>query len=198
MTQGKKYVNQKHLLRYTMRDQLIHGMRVSNLAVMLARELKLSEEFCHDIAIAGMLHDIGKELISNHMDETKEHLIVEEIHYVRLHPQAGCEILKKEGYPENIQQMVLYHHENVNGSGYPENLTGDKIPLGSRIIRICDVYAALTSDRPYRTAFDKQTAIRLMIEDADCFDLEIFLAFQRVLHNEEERKIELPEFEVDD
>lgn len=194
MTQGEKYVNQKHLLRYTMRDQLVHGMRVSNLAVMLARELGLSPEFCHDIAIAGMLHDVGKELISNHMDESKERLIVEEMHYVRLHPQAGCKVLEKAGYPENIREMVLYHHENMNGTGYPENLAGDRIPLGARIIRICDVYAALTSDRPYRTAFDKKTAIRLMIEDVDYFDMEIFLAFQRVLHNQEERKVELPEF----
>ena len=191
MKQGKKYVNHKHLLQYTLREQLIHGMRVSNLACTLARELGFQEDFCYDMAVAGMLHDIGKEQISNTMDE-EEHLIVEEIHYVRLHARAGAEILKELGYSRTIQETVLYHHENMNGSGYPENLAGEKIPIGARIIRICDVYAALTSTRPYREAFDKKTALQLMIEDIDYFDLRIFLAFQKMIHEDKEKEIKLP------
>lgn len=195
MRDTQHYVNQKHLLQYSLKEQLLHGMRVSNLAYLLAQKLELSPDFCYDMAVAGMLHDIGKELISDAMDAQEEHLIVEEIHYVRLHSKASYEILKARGYSQRILQTVLYHHENYDGSGYPQNLSGENIPLGARIIRVCDVYSALTTDRPYRKSFDKQTAIELMIEDIKDFDLHIFLAFQRVLHEEEERELSLPVME---
>lgn len=193
MATAKKYVNQKHLLRYSLEEQLVHGMRVSNYAYLVAKELGMDEDFCYDMAVAGMLHDIGKELVSSRLDEDAEKLIVEEIHYVRLHSQASYEILKKRGYSERIQKTVLYHHENMDGSGYPENLVGEAIPLGARIIRICDVYTALTSDRPYRKSFDRKAAMEMLIEEIKDFDVKIFLAFQRVLHQYEEPEIHLPE-----
>lgn len=197
MTTSEKYVNQKHLLQYSLREQLVHGMRVSNLACGLAKELGLPEDYCYDMAVAGMLHDIGKERVSNALDEDAERLIVEEIHYVRLHSQASYDILKQRGYSERILQTVLYHHENMDGSGYPENLSGEAIPLGARIIRVCDVYAALTSDRPYRKSFDRKTAVELMIEDIKDFDIRVFLAFQRMLHEEDEPVIHLPAEELE-
>ena len=197
MTTSEKYVNQKHLLQYSLREQLVHGMRVSNLACGLAKELGLPEDYCYDMAVAGMLHDIGKERVSNALDEDAERLIVEEIHYVRLHSQASYEILKQRGYSERILQTVLYHHENMDGSGYPENLSGEAIPLGARIIRVCDVYAALTSDRPYRKSFDRKTAVELMIEDIKDFDIKVFLAFQRMLHEENEPVLHLPAEELE-
>lgn len=197
MTTSEKYVNQKHLLQYSLREQLVHGMRVSNLACGLAKELGLPEDYCYDMAVAGMLHDIGKERVSNALDEDAERLIVEEIHYVRLHSQASYDILKQRGYSERILQTVLYHHENMDGSGYPENLSGEAIPLGARIVRVCDVYAALTSDRPYRKSFDRKTAVELMIEDIKDFDIKVFLAFQRILHEENEPVIHLPAEELE-
>ena len=197
VTTSEKYVNQKHLLQYSLREQLVHGMRVSNLACGLAKELGLPEDYCYDMAVAGMLYDIGKERVSNALDEDAERLIVEEIHYVRLHSQASYEILKQRGYSERILQTVLYHHENMDGSGYPENLSGEAIPLGARIIRVCDVYAALTSDRPYRKSFDRKTAVELMIEDIKDFDIKVFLAFQRMLHEENEPVIHLPAEELE-
>ena len=197
VTTSEKYVNQKHLLQYSLREQLVHGMRVSNLACGLAKELGLPEDYCYDMAVAGMLHDIGKERVSNALDEDAERLIVEEIHYVRLHSQASYDILKQRGYSERILQTVLYHHENMDGSGYPENLSGEAIPLGARIIRVCDVYAALTSDRPYRKSFDRKTAVELMIEDIKDFDIKVFLAFQRMLHKEDEPVIHLPAEELE-
>lgn len=186
-----KYVNQQHLLQYSLDEQLIHGMRVSNLAYRVAKELGESERFCHDIAIAGVLHDIGKEVVSENLEDMDAPLIVEEIHYVRLHAQASYEILKKKGYSPEILETVRHHHENYDGSGYPDNLAGEAIPLGARIIRVCDVYAALTSDRPYRQAFDKKTAIQLMIEEIKDFDIKVFLAFQRMIHKKEEKEITL-------
>ena len=197
VTTSEKYVNQKHLLQYSLREQLVHGMRVSNLACGLAKELGLPEDYCYDMAVAGMLHDIGKERVSNALDEDAERLIVEEIHYVRLHSQASYDILKQRGYSERILQTVLYHHENMDGSGYPENLSGEAIPLGARIIPACDVYAARTSDRPYRKSFDRKTAVELMIEDIKDFDIKVFLAFQRMLHEEDEPVIHLPAEELE-
>ncbi|MBS6734534.1 MAG: HD domain-containing protein [Clostridiales bacterium] len=185
-----------HYLQYTLKEQLVHGMQVSNLAWSVARRMGLSDDFCHQVAVAGMLHDIGKEEISGQIDENQERLVVEEMHYVRLHAAAGYEILKREGYPEEIQKMVLHHHENMDGSGYPDNLSGEKIPLGARIIRVCDVYAALLSDRPYRKGFDQDTAIQLMIEEIKNFDMKIFLTFQRVIHEENNMEIILPPIEI--
>ncbi len=84
---------------------------------------------------------------------------------------------------DSICDTVRYHHENYDGSGYPDNLAGEAIPLSSRIIRVCDVFAALTSDRPYRKKFSEEEAIALMIEEINHFDMRVFLAFLRVVHN---------------
>ena len=86
---------------------------------------------------------------------------------------------------------MRHHHENYDGSGYPDNLSGEGIPLGARIIRVCDVYAALTSDRPYRKAFESQSAVQMMIEEIKDFDVKVFLAFQRMIHKNKEKEITL-------
>ena len=196
MDKSQERMARGHYLQYTLKEQLVHGMQVSNLAWSVARRMGLSDDFCHQVAVAGMLHDIGKEEISGQIDENQERLVVEEMHYVRLHAAAGYEILKREGYSEEIQKMVLHHHENMDGSGYPDNLSGEKIPLGARIIRVCDVYAALLSDRPYRKGFDQDTAIQLMIEEIKNFDMKIFLTFQRLIHEENNMEIILPPIEI--
>jgi HD-GYP domain-containing protein (c-di-GMP phosphodiesterase class II) len=105
--------------------------------------------------------------------------------YIRLHPSIGYEILKKYNYDEILLQSVYHHHENYDGTGYPDNLKEEDIPLGGRIIRICDVYAALISDRRYRAAFNKEMAVKLMIEEVKNFDMQIFLAFLRIVNSEE-------------
>ncbi|MFQ6805111.1 MAG: HD-GYP domain-containing protein [Lachnospiraceae bacterium] len=128
MDKSQERMARGHYLQYTLKEQLVHGMQVSNLAWSVARRMGLSDDFCHQVAVAGMLHDIGKEEISGQIDENQERLVVEEMHYVRLHAAAGYEILKREGYPEEIQKMVLHHHENMDGAGYPDNLSGEKIP----------------------------------------------------------------------
>ena len=102
---------------------------------------------------------------------------------MRMHTTLGYEELKDQGYSEFVLESILYHHENYDGTGYPDNLIGDQIPIGARILRVCDVFAALTSDRPYRTAFDVATVMELMIDEIKNFDMEVFLAFQRIIHN---------------
>lgn len=164
---------------------LVHAMCVSDLAARLARELNLSEEEIREVALAGMVHDIGKLKISAYIYGRKEDTMqIEETRYIRRHAQLGEQILRAEGFSKNICDMVLYHHENYDGSGYPFNLQGEEIPLGARILRVCDVFAALISDRPYRKAFDIDTAIRLLIDEVKNFDMKVFLAFQSVIHTQ--------------
>ena len=171
------------ILDFDLSAELNHGVVVSNLAYAVAVEMGLDEEFCYQMAIAGMLHDIGKLKLTGYINgQERDPLLIEELKYVRMHSSLGYEELKDQGYSELVLQSVLYHHENYDGSGYPSNLSENSIPLGARILRVCDVYAALSSDRPYRKAFDVSTVIELMIDEIKNFDMEVFLAFQRVVH----------------
>ena len=141
------------------------------------------------MAIAGILHDIGKLKLTGYIDgQEKDPLLIEELKYVRMHSALGYEELKNQGYSDIVLESILYHHENYDGTGYPSNLSGKEIPLGARILRVCDVYAALSSDRPYRRAFDITTVIDLMIDEIKNFDMEVFLAFQRVIHEVADRQ----------
>ena len=174
------------ILEFDLSAELNHGVVVSNLAYAVAAEMGRDEAFCYQMAIAGMLHDIGKLKLTGYINgQERDPLLIEELKYVRMHSSLGYEELKEQGYSDIVLQSILYHHENYDGSGYPSNLSGDSIPLGARILRVCDVYAALSSDRPYRKAFDVSTVIELIIDEIKNFDMEVFLAFQRVVHNNE-------------
>lgn len=179
-------------------EEVNHGIRMSNLAYHVAKELGLYEDTCHELAIAGMVHDIGKLRVSGYLYGRDENTLrIEEMKYVRMHPRLGYEILMRYDFSDFIVESILYHHENMDGSGYPENLKDEQIPIGAKVLRVCDVYAALTSDRPYRKAFDKETAVELMIDEIKNFDMKVFLAFQRVIHEEElEEKWDIPDLKV--
>lgn len=166
-------------------DLIIHGICVSNLAYCISKELEFDDEFCNEMALAGFLHDIGKVKAYSYIyaeEENEDKLNIEKQRYIRMHSELGYAILSDKGFSEEILKGVLYHHENYDGSGYPNNLSGEKIPLSARIIRVCDVFAALISDRPYRKAFSPNVAVELMIDEVKNFDMEIFLAFMRVIH----------------
>ena len=177
------------ILEFDLSAELNHGVVVSNLAYAVATEMGRDEAFCYQMAIAGMLHDIGKLKLTGYINgQERDPLLIEELKYVRMHSSLGYEELKEQGYSDIVLQSILYHHENYDGSGYPSNLSGDSIPLGARILRVCDVYAALSSDRPYRKAFDVSTVIELMIDEIKNFDMEVFLAFQSVIHEVADRQ----------
>ena len=164
-------------------DAIQHGMLVSILARRLAIELGKSREFCNDMAVAGLLHDIGKMKLSRYLYWRREDALDdEEMKYVRMHPTLSYEVLRTHGYSKRILDAIYYHHENFDGSGYPKNLKEYSIPEGARILRVCDVFAALISNRPYRSAFDVDTAMDLMIEEVKNFDMKVFLAFQRMVN----------------
>ena len=175
--------NQNRILKYDLSSELRHGIAVSNLSYDVGREMGLSHEVCYELAIAGMLHDIGKLKLTGYINgQEKDPLMVEELKYVRMHSTLGYEELKGQGYSEFILQTILYHHENYDGTGYPSNLRGREIPKGARILRVCDVFCALSSDRPYRKALEVDNVMQLMIEEIKNFDMEVFIAFQRVVH----------------
>lgn len=165
-------------------DVISHGIVVSNLAVLLARELGEDEAFCREIAIAGLLHDIGKIKMNRYL-YGKDSLAVEEMKYFRMHSVYSHDVLSRLNYSQIVQETVFHHHENADGSGYPHNLIGKQIPYGARILHVCDVFAALTSKRSYRAAFDQEAAIEVMLEETKNFDIEIFLAFLKVMHSEQ-------------
>ena len=168
-------------LKDSLGDHIVHGMIVSNLAYMIGKEMKLPQEQCHNLAVAGRVHDIGKLRLRSYVYEEKEaHMNIDELRYVRLHPTLGYAILKEHGYKDEILTAVLYHHENVDGSGYPNNLKGDEIPLNAKILRVCDAFGALIANRPVRGAFDIETALTIMIDEVKYFDMKVFLAFQKL------------------
>lgn len=162
-------------------DAILHGIYVSNMAYEIGKEMRLSKDVLHELAIAGMLHDIGKLKLAENNQE-KHNLVIEQLRYVRMHSQLSYEILRDKGYSQFVLKSILHHHENYDGSGYPDNIAGEDIPLGARILRICDVFIALTSDRAYRKAFDVNTAVSLMIDEVKNFDMKIFLAFLNVVN----------------
>lgn len=170
-----------------LRDFYAHGEIVSELAVLVAKTLGEDEHFCNDIAVAGMLHDIGKlelaDVIYGHRDDI---LAVERSKYVRMHPTLGIDVLRKEGgYSEEIISFIANHHENCDGTGYPHHIEGDEIPYGAKILRVCDVFAALVSNRTYRAAFSVDTAVEMMIDDVCEYDMRVFLAFLKVVYGPE-------------
>lgn len=171
-------------------EAITHGMVVSNLAYLVGKEMQLSEEECHKLAVAGMVHDIGKLRLRSYVYEEKEaQMGIDEIRYIRLHPALGYAILKEQGYEDYVLDAVLYHHENWDGTGYPNNLKAENIPLAARILRVCDAFGALIANRPYREAFDIETAFSIMIEEVKYFDMHVFLTFQKVSQSSEIEKM---------
>ena len=162
--------SQQRILEFDLASELHHGMLVSNLAYAVAEEMGLPHEQCYELAS----YINGQE---------QDPLVIEELKYVRMHSALGYEELKGQGYSDFVLESILYHHENDDGSGYPSNKAGNDIPIGARILRVCDVYAALISDRPYRRGFDISSVMELMIDEVKNFDMQVFLAFQRVVHN---------------
>lgn len=180
----------KDTLNRDFTETVIHSICVSHLASKIARELGLAEDQCYELGIAGLLHDIGKMKLTGYLYGSDSHtLTVEKMKYVRMHANLSYQILQKYKYSDFILESVLYHHENYDGSGYPENRRGKDIPLGARIIRICDVFSALITNRPYRSAFDIDTAIELMIEEVKNYDMKLFLTFLKVVHDKEVEEI---------
>ena len=167
-------------------DNIAHGICVSNLTYLTAVEMGLDEGTCYELAVAGLLHDIGKLKLSGYLyGRAHDSFAMENIKYMRMHSKLSYDILQYYDFSPFVLQAVLYHHENYDGTGYPENLKGDDIPFGARVMRVADTFTALISDRPYRKAFDIDTAMEILIDEIDKYDMEVFIAFQKVIHRSE-------------
>lgn len=162
-----------------------HGVLVANLTYALVKEYGMSEAEAYELKVAAMVHDIGKLKLSEYLyGRTNESLPEEEKKYMSMHSKISYDVLKKYDYSDNIMEVVLSHHECYDGSGYPNGLVGEDIPIGARILKVTDEFAALISDRPYRKAFDIDTAVSIMIDEVKNLDMKAFILFQRLIHEE--------------
>ena len=172
-----------NLMQSALEDELLHGIKVANLAFLLAKKVGFSYEQSKELAIAGLLHDLGKLQMSPQIyDRSENTLDVEEMVKRRSHAKISYDILMRYDYSDFILESILYHHENYDGSGYPKNLVATDIPSGARVLAIVNMFVALVSDRPYRRSFDKDTAIELMIGEVKNYDMRYFLAFLKLIH----------------
>lgn len=179
-----RWMDLDELMEEDLYDAIDHGELVGRLVNMMCIQLGCPIEFHRIIVQAAYLHDIGKlKLSKNLYGRDKNALQIEEARYMRMHAKLGADMLRECGYCEEICRAVYHHHENFDGSGYPENLAGEEIPLEARILKVCDVFAALISDRPYRKGFDMDKALELMIEDHKVFDMKIFLEFLKIYNS---------------
>jgi len=135
-----------------------HSQRVANVSVAIAKELDLPQESIERIRLAGLVHDIGKIGVREFVLNKPGRLTDEEFQHIQDHPEIGEHILAPIADDEEILRMVRNHHERYDGTGYPDRLEGDQIPLCARILAVSDAYEAMTSERPYRKAMSDKTA----------------------------------------
>lgn len=157
----------------------MHSVAVCALMVSLARQLGLDDEQVRQAGLAGLLHDVGKMMIPLNILNKPGKLTDTEFEAVKSHPLEGHKmLLEGSGISEAALDVCLHHHEKVDGSGYPEHLTEAQISLYARMGAVCDVYDAITSNRPYKNGWEPAESLRKMAEwSKGHFDTEIFHAF---------------------
>ncbi|MEX6502871.1 HD-GYP domain-containing protein [Pseudomonas zhanjiangensis] len=161
----------------------MHSVAVCALMIALARQLGLPEEQVREAGMAGLLHDIGKMAVPDRLLNKPDKLSDSEFATMRRHPEAGVNILLESGQvSELVLDVCLHHHEKVDGSGYPHRLAGERISLFARMGAVCDVYDAITSDRPYKKGWGPAESIRKMAEwSKGHFDERVFQAFVKTV-----------------
>jgi len=143
-----------------------HSVRVGVLARLVGRALGLADPETQTLEWAGLLHDVGKLGVADAILNKQGRLTPAEFEQIKLHPQLGHEIVRPVSTLTSVLDAVLYHHENFDGSGYPAGLAGETIPLSARILRVVDIFDALTSPRPYRQALGGDEALDVLARDA--------------------------------
>lgn len=155
-----------------------HARRVSGYASAIGRRMRLNVPVLEQLSLAALLHDVGKISTPDSVLLKPAALTEEERAVVRLHSERGARLLAAVPEMEEVAAAVRHHHENYDGTGYPEGLAGEHIPLASRIIHVADAYDAMTSPRPFRSALDHERAVRTLQDGAGSqFDPEVVAAF---------------------
>jgi putative nucleotidyltransferase with HDIG domain len=149
------------------KDQVTHGhiRRVQKFALGLSAEVGITDaRQLKAIEAAALLHDTGKLVVPEHILNKPARLTIGEFEKMKRHASAGADILSSINFPYPVVPIVRHHHENWDGSGYPDGLKGTDIPLGARILAVVDCFDALTSDRPYRPRLDDDDAIQILLQ----------------------------------
>lgn len=161
----------------------LHSIAVCALMIALGKQLGLTGQELKEAGLAGLLHDVGKMMIPDEVLNKPGKLTDEEFDLVKEHPRKGWEIM--HGSPEITLvalDVCLHHHERMDGTGYPERISGDLLTLYSRMAAVCDVYDALTSNRCYKNGWEPAATIRKMAEWQDGhFDKRVFHAFIKTI-----------------
>jgi len=160
----------------------MHSVAVCALMIALARQLGLDETQTREAGTAGLLHDLGKAMIPLEILNKPGKLTDEEFAVVKTHPDEGRKLLLAgRGVSEATRDVCFHHHEKVDGSGYPESLNGETMSLFAKMGAVCDVYDAITSNRPYKAGWDPAESIRRMAEWKGHFDPTVFQSFVKSL-----------------
>jgi putative nucleotidyltransferase with HDIG domain len=161
-----------------------HARRVQQYATALAAEICGEDErLIEAVRTASLLHDIGKLAIPDRLLQKAGPLTRDEFEQVKQHAALGAAMLEGIAAGAALSQIVRHHHENWDGSGYPDGLRGDDIPLGARVLSITDCYDALTSERPYRRRLTHACAVAAIVERrGTMYDPALVDAFVRIVH----------------
>jgi putative nucleotidyltransferase with HDIG domain len=164
-------------------DSYTHGHceRVAGYALAVARRLGLDEGQQTTIRLGAYLHDLGKVKVPHEVLNKPDRLTEEEFRLIQMHPVWGVELLATVEFPWDIKPIIRWHHEKYDGTGYPDRLRGDEIPLNAQIICIVDVYDALTTTRSYRPAMSRQEALERMAATRQWWRADVYEAFLQSL-----------------
>ena len=160
-----------------------HARRVQRYASALAHEMCAGDDLLIEaVQTAALLHDIGKLAIPDWLLHKPGPLTREEYEQVKHHAVIGADMLEGIDFPGPLALIVRHHHENWDGTGYPDGLSGDRIPFGARLLAIADCYDALTSERPYRKGLSQDRALKMIVERrGTSFDPAVTDGFLRIV-----------------
>lgn len=165
-------------------DLILHARRVSELAAELARKIGMSAAEIDDVRIAALVHDVGLRPLGYAQVLRTEQLPDGEMQIVRQHPVVGAALVARSALGPEIASIVYAHHERVDGTGYPQGLPANRIPLASKLIQICEAYDAMTSEHSYKTPVGTAEALRRIRSEAGKqFDADLASTFCAMVEN---------------
>ena len=159
-----------------------HGERVSEYVVAAAREMRVPAKERRKMEYAAFLQDIGNVRVPHAILNKPDNLTREEFDIIKTHAMIGADVVERVKFLRDIAPIIRHHHESWDGSGYPDRLSGEDIPLGARILAVCTTYDSMVHARAYRLQIDEESAIREIRAGAGAkFDPEAVNAFLRIL-----------------
>ena len=164
-------------------EDIKHGIRVANYSIEIAKKLNIPKPKINNIYLSALFHDIGKAYINQKILNKPGKLNEHEQNEIFKHPIYSYKEALNNGYPMEVALDILHHHENWNGTGYPKGLKGVSIPIGARILKIADVFDALTMKRPYRRKLTVEEALNIMENEKVTYDPRLYLVFTKYINS---------------